>query len=48
MNATCPHVGRVQGIIKRFTKQEYATVILGEGIMRKLLVCWDMPRGMDM
>ena len=30
INATCPHVGRVQGIIKRFTKQGYATVILGE------------------
>jgi (E)-4-hydroxy-3-methyl-but-2-enyl pyrophosphate reductase len=30
INATCPNVGRVQGIIKRFTKQGYATVILGE------------------
>ena len=30
INATCPHVGRVQGIIKRFSKQGYTTVILGE------------------
>jgi (E)-4-hydroxy-3-methyl-but-2-enyl pyrophosphate reductase len=30
INATCPHVGRVQSIIKRFSKQGYATVILGE------------------
>lgn len=30
LNATCPHVGKVQGIIRRFTREGYATVIAGE------------------
>jgi len=30
LNATCPHVGKVQGIIKRYAKDGYATVIVGE------------------
>jgi (E)-4-hydroxy-3-methyl-but-2-enyl pyrophosphate reductase len=30
INATCPNVGKVQGIIKRFTKQGYSTIILGD------------------
>jgi len=30
LNATCPHVGKVQGIIKRYAKNGYATVIVGE------------------
>ena len=30
LDATCPHVGKVQGIIKRYAKEGYATVIVGE------------------
>ena len=30
LNATCPHVGKVQGIIQRHAKDGYATVIVGE------------------
>jgi (E)-4-hydroxy-3-methyl-but-2-enyl pyrophosphate reductase len=30
LNATCPHVGKVQGIIKRYAQDGYATVIVGE------------------
>jgi len=30
LNATCPHVGKVQGIVKRYAKDGYATVIVGE------------------
>jgi len=30
LNATCPHVGKVQGIIKRHAQQEYATLIWGD------------------
>ena len=30
LNATCPHVGKVQGIIKRYARDGYATVIVGE------------------
>lgn len=30
LNATCPHVGKVQGIIQRHARQGYATVIIGE------------------
>lgn len=30
MDATCPHVGKVQGIIKRYAQEGYATVIVGE------------------
>jgi 4-hydroxy-3-methylbut-2-enyl diphosphate reductase len=30
LNATCPHVVRVQGIIQRYAKDGYATVIVGE------------------
>ena len=30
LNATCPHVGKVQGIIKGYAENGYATVIVGE------------------
>jgi (E)-4-hydroxy-3-methyl-but-2-enyl pyrophosphate reductase len=30
LNATCPHVGKVQGIINRYAKDGYSTVIVGE------------------
>ncbi len=30
LNATCPHVGKVQSIIKRHTKDGYTTIILGD------------------
>jgi (E)-4-hydroxy-3-methyl-but-2-enyl pyrophosphate reductase len=30
LNATCPHVGKVQGIIKRHARQGYATLIWGD------------------
>jgi 4-hydroxy-3-methylbut-2-enyl diphosphate reductase len=30
LNATCPHVGKVQGIINRHVKNGYAIVIVGE------------------
>lgn len=30
LNATCPHVGKVQGIIKRQAQQGYATLIWGD------------------
>jgi len=30
LNATCPHVGKVQGIINRHAKEGYAVVIVGE------------------
>lgn len=30
LDATCPHVGKVQGIIRRFTKDGYAAVIIGD------------------
>jgi (E)-4-hydroxy-3-methyl-but-2-enyl pyrophosphate reductase len=30
LNATCPHVGKVQGIIKRHAQQGYATLIWGD------------------
>ncbi|MDH4267289.1 MAG: 4-hydroxy-3-methylbut-2-enyl diphosphate reductase, partial [Deltaproteobacteria bacterium] len=30
VNATCPHVGKVQGIIKRYALQGYHIVIVGE------------------
>jgi len=30
LNATCPHVGKVQGIIQRHAKQGYAIIIVGE------------------
>jgi 4-hydroxy-3-methylbut-2-enyl diphosphate reductase len=30
LNATCPHVGKVQGIIKRHAKDGYVTLILGD------------------
>ncbi|HXZ34797.1 MAG TPA: 4-hydroxy-3-methylbut-2-enyl diphosphate reductase [Thermodesulfobacteriota bacterium] len=30
LNATCPHVGKVQGIIQRHAKDGYTTVIVGE------------------
>ncbi len=30
LNATCPHVGKVQGIIQRYAKEGYSTVIVGE------------------
>jgi len=30
LNATCPHVGKVQGIIHRHAKDGYSTIIIGE------------------
>ncbi|MDI6756280.1 MAG: 4-hydroxy-3-methylbut-2-enyl diphosphate reductase [Thermodesulfobacteriota bacterium] len=30
LNATCPHVGKVQGIIKRYALQGYSIIIVGE------------------
>ena len=30
LDATCPHVGKVQGIIKRYAKEGYAIIIVGE------------------
>jgi (E)-4-hydroxy-3-methyl-but-2-enyl pyrophosphate reductase len=30
IDATCPHVGKVQGIIRRYAQEGYATIIVGE------------------
>ncbi len=30
LDATCPHVGKVQGIIRRYAQEGYATIIVGE------------------
>lgn len=30
LDATCPHVGKVQGIIRRFAREGYAAVIIGD------------------
>jgi len=45
LNATCPHVGRVQGIIQNHAEEGYATIIVGERDHAEVMALLGYARG---